>query len=61
MTTTATTLRPIGAPGAEPRQLENFVMGDWVAGTGRMRSAYRETMLLNVFVNDQLMGMTAPN
>ena len=36
MTTTAATLRPIGAPGAEPRQLENFVMGDWVAGTGRM-------------------------
>jgi oxepin-CoA hydrolase/3-oxo-5,6-dehydrosuberyl-CoA semialdehyde dehydrogenase len=35
MTTTAPAVRPIGAPGAEPRQLENFVMGEWVAGTGK--------------------------
>jgi len=34
MTTTAPTLSPIGAPGAAPRRLENYVNGQWVAGTG---------------------------
>jgi oxepin-CoA hydrolase/3-oxo-5,6-dehydrosuberyl-CoA semialdehyde dehydrogenase len=34
MTTTAPTLSPIGAPGAAPRRLENYVTGQWVAGTG---------------------------
>ena len=34
MTTTAPTIRPIGVPGTEPRRLENFVCGEWVAGTG---------------------------
>jgi oxepin-CoA hydrolase / 3-oxo-5,6-dehydrosuberyl-CoA semialdehyde dehydrogenase len=36
MTTTAATFRPIGAPGAEPRRLENFVIGEWAPGTGKM-------------------------
>src|SRR5215467_3308692 len=40
MTTTATDIRPIGAPGAEPRQLENFVMGEWVPGSGKMAELY---------------------
>jgi oxepin-CoA hydrolase/3-oxo-5,6-dehydrosuberyl-CoA semialdehyde dehydrogenase len=40
MTTTATAARPIGAPGAEPRQLENYVMGEWSAGTGRMTELF---------------------
>ena len=34
MTMTAPTLSPIGAPGAAPRRLENYVNGQWVAGTG---------------------------
>jgi oxepin-CoA hydrolase/3-oxo-5,6-dehydrosuberyl-CoA semialdehyde dehydrogenase len=34
MTTTAPTLRPIGAPDTEPRRLQNFVNGEWVTGTG---------------------------
>jgi oxepin-CoA hydrolase/3-oxo-5,6-dehydrosuberyl-CoA semialdehyde dehydrogenase len=34
MTTTAPTISPIGAPGAEPRRLQNYVNGEWVTGTG---------------------------
>ena len=40
MTTTATATRPIGTPGAEPRPLENYVMGEWSAGTGRMTELF---------------------
>src|SRR5262245_31307571 len=40
MTMTAPTVRPIGAPGVEPRRLENFVMGEWAAGTGRMTDLF---------------------
>src|SRR5262249_24336522 len=43
MTTTAqdaAAARPIGAPGAEPRQLENYVTGEWAAGTGRMTELF---------------------
>jgi oxepin-CoA hydrolase/3-oxo-5,6-dehydrosuberyl-CoA semialdehyde dehydrogenase len=40
MTTTAPAARPIGAPGSEPRQLENYVMGQWAAGTGRMTDLF---------------------
>jgi oxepin-CoA hydrolase / 3-oxo-5,6-dehydrosuberyl-CoA semialdehyde dehydrogenase len=35
MTTTAETIRPIGATGAEPRRLGNFVRGEWVTGSGK--------------------------
>lgn len=35
MTTTAASARFIGAPGVEPRRLENYVCGEWVAGTGK--------------------------
>src|SRR5689334_12136414 len=34
MATTVTSARLVGAPNAEPRALENYVMGEWVAGTG---------------------------
>jgi len=40
MTTTAPTLRPFGAPGVEPRRLENFVKGQWVPGTGRLTELF---------------------
>ncbi len=40
MTTTAPTVRPIGAPGEAPRRLENFVMGAWAPGTGRMTELF---------------------
>ena len=40
MTMTAPTVRPIGAPGVEPRRLENFVMGEWAPGTGRMTDLF---------------------
>jgi oxepin-CoA hydrolase / 3-oxo-5,6-dehydrosuberyl-CoA semialdehyde dehydrogenase len=35
MTTIAPSTRLVGAPGAEPRRLENYVRGEWVAGTGK--------------------------
>src|SRR5579884_1321826 len=35
MTTTASTLRPIGVAGAEPRRLGNYVQGAWVTGSGK--------------------------
>ncbi len=35
MTTTSATIQPIGAAGAEPRRLESFVEGEWVAGSGQ--------------------------
>src|SRR5512146_2121735 len=34
MTTMSPTLAPIGARGAEPRRLLNYVRGQWVAGEG---------------------------
>ncbi len=35
MTTTESLRRPFGAPGAEPRRLESYVQGQWVAGSGK--------------------------
>ncbi len=35
MTITESLRRPFGAPGAEPRRLESYVQGEWVAGTGK--------------------------
>jgi oxepin-CoA hydrolase / 3-oxo-5,6-dehydrosuberyl-CoA semialdehyde dehydrogenase len=35
MTTTSATIHPIGVAGAEPRRLESYVQGEWVAGSGR--------------------------
>lgn len=35
MTTIAPNARLVGVAGAEPRRLENFVCGEWVAGTGK--------------------------
>jgi oxepin-CoA hydrolase/3-oxo-5,6-dehydrosuberyl-CoA semialdehyde dehydrogenase len=35
MTTTESLRRPFGAPGTEPRRLESYVQGQWVAGTGQ--------------------------
>jgi len=35
MTTTESLRRPFGTPGAEPRALESYVQGRWVAGSGK--------------------------
>ncbi|HVX38316.1 MAG TPA: phenylacetic acid degradation bifunctional protein PaaZ [Gemmatimonadaceae bacterium] len=35
MTSTSATDRPIGVGAAEPRRLENYVQGEWVAGVGK--------------------------
>src|SRR6476660_4773598 len=35
MTTTSAAFSPIGLAGMDPRRLENFVRGEWVAGDGR--------------------------
>ena len=35
MTTIAPNARLVGVAGAEPRRLENYVCGEWVAGTGQ--------------------------
>ena len=38
--TSTVTLRPFGTPGAAPRQLENYVRGEWVAGAGRLTDLF---------------------
>src|SRR5437763_10676117 len=35
MTTTAPTITPIGTRGSDPRRLESYVRGEWVAGDGK--------------------------
>ena len=40
MTTGAATRSIGGIAGAEPRRLENYVRGEWVAGTGSMTDLY---------------------